>query len=208
MSENTPSINQQAIESVLSAMMAQHKERAMGQVSHMLTYCVDFNPNAYQNAYNALVEDNDPTDFGLFADQSTFLGACKEPLIEQWVEERLAKKGTRKSKLQVSLLTHLYVHSDFLEAILSELFTKAEGRACSADKSRTVLRHWAALIAGDIEAIKWNYEAQYTYHLPKKILTTEDSIEQFFTATLQLLAGKPLPFASFVANELAKAAQV
>lgn len=84
----------------------------------------------------------------------------------------------------------LVLHHEFVYAHVSKMIEDAEGHPCSADKASTIVgalyRH---LMVGD--AIAFNYEQQYTYHLPKKIFKTQTEIVGFFEGLQNLYYGNP-----------------
>lgn len=78
--------------------------------------------------------------------------------------------------------------SRFIENNFVKLIETHEGSACSADKSRTIMKSLLNFyLKGD--KIEFNYEQEYTYHLPKKIFKTHDSIIEFFEALYSLYYG-------------------
>lgn len=84
----------------------------------------------------------------------------------------------------------LFKHYDFVESHLSKLFETKEGSPCSADKSRAVICGLAQHFLSGKE-IEFNYSGEYTYHLPKLILTTHAEIIAFFEALVSLHHGNP-----------------
>ena len=77
---------------------------------------------------------------------------------------------------------------DFLYHHLEKLFTKFEGHACCVDKTRTVL---ACLLLNKAKGkrIEFDYDGEWTYHLPKKILTSHEEVIKFFDAMINLYYG-------------------
>lgn len=84
----------------------------------------------------------------------------------------------------------LMANSRFLENHLDRIFSRFEGGACSHDKTRTVLQ---ALLHHFVtkEPIKFNYDQEYTYGLPKIVLKDHDSIIEFFKGLEFLHYGIP-----------------
>jgi hypothetical protein len=82
----------------------------------------------------------------------------------------------------------LFKHGNFVENHLCALFEKYEGSACSADKARTVIRRLLRFFTANVEIV-FDYTAEYTYHLPKTILTTHAEIVAFFEALHRLYYG-------------------
>lgn len=96
--------------------------------------------------------------------------------------------ATRRSPIEF-----LYLHHDFLDAHLSQLFSTLEGHACSADKSRTVLSSLAHFFATGV-AHEFNYEQKYTFHLPRRILRTHEERLAFYEALVSLYYGNPAKY--------------
>jgi len=87
----------------------------------------------------------------------------------------------------------IYLHHSFIEHNFVKIIQDVEGSACSADKSRTILRalcNW--FIKG--ERIDWNYEQEYTFHLPKKVFTTHEEIVGFYKGLENLYYGNYVPY--------------
>ena len=85
-------------------------------------------------------------------------------------------------------LTFLLLHGQFVERLFISEIKKREGWACSADKSATIIKGLANFFSTGSK-IAWNYEGDYTYHLPKKVFTTHDSIIEYFNAIWRLYYG-------------------
>ncbi len=84
-------------------------------------------------------------------------------------------------------------HSEFVEGYFKKLIEKYEGSPCCADKSRTVVRYiMRSLRTGEL--IKFDYNQEYTYHLPKKVFTSHDEIMALFDALHRLYYANPEPF--------------
>jgi len=82
----------------------------------------------------------------------------------------------------------LFLNSEFVEAQLDEIIQVYEGFNCHADKSRTIINALAQfLIKGD--RIEWNYDQEFTYHLPKKVFSVHEEIVCFFEALRSLHHG-------------------
>lgn len=84
----------------------------------------------------------------------------------------------------------LFKHADFVESHYKKLINNLEGGECSSDKSRTIIRSIAKSLRTD-EEISFNYNQEYTYHLPVKIFRTHEEIMTFFKALYHLYYGNP-----------------
>lgn len=77
----------------------------------------------------------------------------------------------------------------FLRAHTRELIESCEGSSCCADKARTVCKTLARYFAENKEIV-FNYEAEYTFHLPRVVLTTQEDILEWYQAIKRLTVGK------------------
>ena len=115
--------------------------------------------------------------------------------------------STRFPKSQnMSFLLRNY---EFVEHHFCKLIIKEEGSSCSSDKSRTILKYlFDYFETGTV--ISFDYNQEYTYHLPKNILKTHEAIISCFEALHELYYGKPDKYLKilqkiiFARNELEK----
>lgn len=84
----------------------------------------------------------------------------------------------------------IYTNYNFINNHFCKLFTTYEGSPFSADKSRTVVLQLLMFYEKG-EKIEFDYSAEYTYHLPKKIFKTHDEIIEFYQGLKSLLYGNP-----------------
>ena len=84
----------------------------------------------------------------------------------------------------------LMLHISFVENQFSKQIKLHEGFSCSHDKVKTIIK---ALLRWFEEGreIHFNYEQEYTYHLPTHIFNTHDEVINFFNAIHDLYYGKP-----------------
>lgn len=109
---------------------------------------------------------------------------------------------TAEHRAQFIILNYNYVENNF-----NHLFNKIEGLACCADKSRTVTRKILhSLVTGN--EIVWNYEQEYTYHLPKIIFTTHEEIMEYFEGLYSLYYGNPTQYLTAMQKILIKGNEV
>lgn len=80
--------------------------------------------------------------------------------------------------------------SHFIENHIQAMFQRVEGTGCCADKARSVVSSLIRFYRTGIE-ISFNYEGEYTYHLPKKILKTHEECVAFYEALKSLYYGNP-----------------
>jgi hypothetical protein len=93
----------------------------------------------------------------------------------------------------------IYKNWGFLDRHFCELFAKYEGSAFSSDKSRTVIKRLLKFYEA-IERIKFDYDAEYTFHLPKKIFKTHDQIVNFYKGLKSLFWGRPEKYLQVLIN--------
>lgn len=99
--------------------------------------------------------------------------------------------GFLKSTLNANRdVEFIWKHSEFIYRHFRNLFEKYEGSACCADKSRTIVNRLLKYYANG-EKIEFDYDAEYTYHLPKNIFKSHDHIIVFYEGLKSLLYGRP-----------------
>ena len=103
--------------------------------------------------------------------------------FEQFLQGLIQCEISRNREVQFLIL-----HSQFVERQFNKLFVDVEGSACSADKSRTIIRR-LFLWLNEGKRIEWDYKGEYTFHLPKKIFTTHDEIVEFYKGIENLYYG-------------------
>ena len=84
----------------------------------------------------------------------------------------------------------IYKNYRFIENHFSYFIKKHEGAACSIDKTRTIIRALLAFFK-DGKEIAFDYDQEYTFHLPKHIFKTHDRIVGFFDGIVGLYHGNP-----------------
>lgn len=95
----------------------------------------------------------------------------------------------------------LLTHSDFVERQFEEYIKFYEGSACHCDKSGTII---SALIdfykTG--KRIEFDYNGEYTFHLPKKVFKTHESIVGFYEGVKNLFYGNNSKYLESILNLL------
>jgi hypothetical protein len=84
----------------------------------------------------------------------------------------------------------ILIHSQYLHMHFRTWFERMEGNGACADKASTLLRALLRFYL-DGKRIEFNYEAEYTYNLPQKILRTHEEIIEFFQGLHGLYYGNP-----------------
>ncbi len=123
-------------------------------------------------------EFNDPEEF--------FLG-----VLYPW--EKFISGLLKTSFGDNSDVEFIYRNSQFIDHHFNNLFSKYEGMACCSDKSRMIVKRLVDFyISG--EKIEFDYDAEYTFHLPKKIFKNHDDIVGFYEGLRGLNYGNPTKY--------------
>lgn len=87
----------------------------------------------------------------------------------------------------------LMTHSDFVGSHLDKIFGKLDGNFFAHDKTKTVIRALMRFFTEGTE-ITFNYEQEYTFGLPQRVLKTHESIMAFFDGLHHMYYGTPDPY--------------
>jgi hypothetical protein len=87
----------------------------------------------------------------------------------------------------------ILLNSQFIERQFIELIRKIEGSACCADKSKSIMKRLIRFFETG-EEITWDYNAEFTYGMPKMIFTTHNEIITFYQSLVKLFYGDPTPY--------------
>lgn len=98
-----------------------------------------------------------------------------------------------------SSVNFIFERYDFLKNHLCALFSQFEGRGCSADKARTVISSLINFYLSG-EEIKWNFNQEYTYGLPKVIMQDHQSVVSYFEAIRNLYYGQSSDYFKWMAK--------
>jgi len=99
-------------------------------------------------------------------------------------------------------LRFIFMHSTYLENHFEKLFERYEGVASCADKARTVIARLARFYHLGTP-IEFDMNAKYTYHFPKRILTTQAEIIEFYQALSSLYYGNPVKYLTAIQSLIA-----
>jgi hypothetical protein len=105
--------------------------------------------------------------------------------VEQIAQAVLASRGQENARA-----IFIFTHYSFVERHLKGLFYSFEGMSCCADKSRWAARALLLYFAHG-KAIVLNMEQEYTFHLPKRVLNTQEQLLEMFEGLYTLHCGKP-----------------
>lgn len=119
------------------------------------------------------VEEGDPEDF--------YYGLLYP--MEQVVEGLLESVLPQNDKAQF-----IFKHFDFVEQHVKTVIVRFEGSPCSADKASAVIRRLLGFYLKG-HPVVFDPDEEYTYHHPKKVLTTHGEIVEFFEAIQRLYYG-------------------
>lgn len=113
-------------------------------------------------------------------------------------------KGLLKSEVSKNDdVVFLFLNSRMIEQSFLFWIERIEGSASCADKSTTIVRRLIDFYANGTK-IEWDYEQEYTFHLPKKVFTTHDGIVSFYQAIRFLsITGNPKKYLEVI-QELTK----
>jgi hypothetical protein len=84
-------------------------------------------------------------------------------------------------------------HSNFLENNFRCWIEKVEGSACCADKTRTIIRNLIDFYKTG-NKIDFDYNQEYTFHLPKVVFKNHESIVEFYEGIKSLYYGNPTKY--------------
>lgn len=121
---------------------------------------------------------------------------------EQFVSG-LIKSEISKNKEVVFILEN----SQFIEHHFRYWVEKIEGMACCADKTRTILRRLIEFYKNGT-MIEFDYTAEYTFHLPRVIFKTHESIVVFYKGIKSLKYGNPTRYLNALKSLMVIAAEI
>jgi hypothetical protein len=122
-----------------------------------------------------------------------FERALTRPL-RQVVEGVLHQELPRNHRAQF-----LFQHSQFVAGHVRAIVEKADGQACCADRTRTIVRALARHLAHGTP-IAFDYTQEYTFHLPGTVLREHADIVTLFDALLELYHGNAAPYLTWLAT--------
>jgi len=87
----------------------------------------------------------------------------------------------------------ILINSQFIERHFNYWIDKIEGMVCCSDKSRTIVTRLLEFYKNN-SIIEFDYNAEYTYHLPRVVFNTHDTIIEFYEALKSLIYGNPTKY--------------
>lgn len=129
--------------------------------------------------YHKIISENEKIKID---DYDTFYYSLIYP-YKQFLEGLISVELSNKREVKFILL-----HSQYIERHFNKIIVDKEGSACSSDKSRTIVRRLMNWFEKG-ERIEFDYEGEYTYHLPKTVFKTHEEIVAFYEALENLYYG-------------------
>lgn len=145
-----------------------------------------------KNLFEKIIETYAPNRS--FKDAEEFEFAVWLP-YEEFTEQliKLNFQDSLNEYSNIDDLVFLYQHGSYFKSHFCKLFEQYEGFSCSADKARTILRALESFFIIGKE-IQFDYSGEYTYHLPKKILSNHKEILDFYYGLTYLYFGNPVKY--------------
>ena len=84
----------------------------------------------------------------------------------------------------------IFRNSQFVDRHFCNLIEKIDGSACSADRSRTIVRALVNFFSTGKE-ISFDYNQEYTYRLPETVFRTHGEIIDFYQGIKNIFYGSP-----------------
>ena len=94
-------------------------------------------------------------------------------------------------------------NSQYIDHNFNYWIEKIEGRASCADKTRAIMRRLVEFYKNGTR-IEFDYTAEYTYHLPKEIFKTHESIVEFYEGVRQLYFGNPTKYLTAIKSLISR----
>ena len=104
--------------------------------------------------------------------------------IDEFIES-IIEQGTKNENAQF-LLKNIF----FVEQHIEFMIKEHEGNPCCADKTSFILSRLLHFFLTETE-INLNYNQEYTFHLPKKVLYNHELIMDFYQGLKSLFYGNP-----------------
>lgn len=105
----------------------------------------------------------------------------------------------------------IFQNYKFVESHFKSVIERFEGGACCADKSRTIVNRLVRHFKSGEEVV-FNYDGEYTYHLPKATFVNHAEVIAFYKALESLYYGSPnqylLEMTSVIARVPARLAEL
>ena len=151
------------------------------KIKEVLNFMADSIEKSYIDFYKKLIDEK---CFNKIEDVEDFyLGLIypHEQFITGLIKTEISKNND---------VLFILKHSRIIERNFRYWIAKIEGSACCADKTRTIMRRLVEFYKNDTK-IEFDYSAEYTFHLPKVIFKTHESIIEFYEGVKSLNYGNP-----------------
>lgn len=177
-------LNEKALKEVLSSLYSEFENDAI-KMSSLSEDLID----------NLLSNYDSKRDFGHLCKQLDFSQYGISLFLSKAIlgKHEVVNLTKEKKRLFVSFIKNYKM----IELNLDNLFTKYETMCCSHDKTRTVLSHYFNYLLFDKE-IHFDYNQEYTFHLPKKVLKTHDEVVGYISTLNSLSLGRIDEYVSLI----------
>lgn len=185
MSENSPKEQQMSEQPLTPVALAEVLEALAGA--------------AHTEAEQTLTQKADPEQVSLA------LGALQQrdphrfQLMWGFEHRQMTIALLRKNLSKEMSVVFLFAEAGFVERHLKKLIQQYEGLACCADKSRWCLNALARHLV-DEKPIIVDRTQEYTFHLPTRVLTTQEELLRAFDGLYRLYYGDVMPWLTFLAE--------
>ena len=129
--------------------------------------------------FKKIIGTNEITNF---KDHKKFFYAVLYP-FDQFISGFVKSKIANNSDVVFIIKNQNYIENNF-----ARIIEQKEGSPCSADKSRTIIKSLLNYYKNG-QKITFNYQQEYTYHLPKEVFKTHDHIIKFYEGLKSLWYG-------------------
>lgn len=161
-------------------------------MNEIISHILDINKKERKKLYTSVKAEYNIPEFDSPKD---FYFSIKYP-IGKFINGTLDNKfGDNKE------IKWIYSHYDFVESHLTKLFSKFEGRDFSVDKSTTIINSLVEFYKTN-KVIKLNYEQEYTFDFPDKILKTHNNIINYYQSLKSLYYGNFEEYIIFISKIL------
>lgn len=113
------------------------------------------------------------------------------------------EKQNKYSDSKIRELVNFYEMYSFTSSHVRAIIEMKEGFGCCQDKTNWVMKNIERYIKTDEETIP-DYEAKYTYHLPKKVLNSTEQCMKLYKSLMKLYYGKPQDYFLFYHQMMVK----
>lgn len=151
--------------------------------------------NIEQKEINLFKKIIETSEIANFKNHEEFFYAILYP-FDQFVSGFIKSKIANNNDVVFIIKNQNYIENNYAKIIKDK-----EGRAFSADKSRTIMKSLIEYYKSGKE-INFDYNQEYTYHLPKKVFKTHREIVEFYEGLKDMHYGNNKKYMLAIANIL------